>query len=455
MVVPVNPQAAQFRDQFYSMVPTWLRTGNGEKYMYVLETCRDLLVEKAYQATTIRLPGVDPSNLSYLAFDRNLTRGPGESQAAFEERLNTAFEAWGESGSPEAVLEQLQAYLQGLQPGVGAALPWMTIVGTAAGELHDTTVWTQVYQGDPVGAVPTRALVYPTNFRWDTLPGPNPVWRRWLILPMALVATGLSGSVGSTSTAAPSACLKSPGQNVGGVWVPAASGTPVNSPWLTLTGLSGLAAAQDGQWITISGSAHDGNNGTFQIVQVLGATSCVVANPNGTGADGPLVWSIGAYPFIGPGPAWGAPGYVFGQGEQTPPGPPPPDTGVNLGGVWQPSTSIVTATAPTISWGLNCRADTFATLRKILRTWKSAATYYQHIIVAFDCGTGAPGNAYSPNSAQGAGNPDGTFGQLGKNVSGVWVPSRVIPGNPSAPYLWDCYCQGTGTRDHCSVENLT
>ena len=459
MVTPVNPAAIQFRDQFYLLVPPWLRTGNGERYMYSLETCRDMLCEKAYQAFSIRIPGVgDPSNLSFLSFDRNLVRGPAEPEASFAARLSGALQAWNEAGSVDAVLEQLQAYLQGLQPGVAPTLPWLTIVGVAAGEVHDIAIWNQVYQNTPIGAQPTLTTVYPTNIQWD-LPvsgEPKPTWRRWLILPMALVATGLAGSAAATSTAAASACFTSPGQNVNGVWVPATSGTPVNTPWLTLTGLAGLSAAQVGQWITNTGSGHAGNNGCFQIVSFVNPTSCVVANPNGVAADaGPLTWTIGAYPFIGPGPAWGSPGVVFGQGEQTPPGPPPPDTGTNFGGVWQPAASIVTATAPTISWGLNCRADLIATIRSIVKRWKSAGTYYQHIVVAFDAGTGAPGDAYSPNSTQGAGNPDGTFGQVGKNVGGVWVPTRIIGGNPQTPYLWDCFCQGTGEFKNCSVENLT
>ena len=38
MAPPVNPQAFQFRDRFYDLpVPPWLRTGNGEKYLYTLE----------------------------------------------------------------------------------------------------------------------------------------------------------------------------------------------------------------------------------------------------------------------------------------------------------------------------------------------------------------------------------------------------------------------------------
>lgn len=439
----------QFRDQFYSIpVPPLLRTGNGERYMYTLELCRDLLCEKAFQAMTIRLPGVgDASNLPWLAFDRNLVQGPAESNASFAARLTGAFEAWGRSGSADSVLEQLQAYLSNLQPGVAATLPLLTIVSSPTNTSPSYVTWTQLYQGDAQGAPATLTTVSPGNFAWSAAAG---TWWRWLILPMSLVAVaGLSGSAGATSTAAASACFTSPGQNVGGVWVPATSGTPVNSPWLTVTGLSGLAAAQVGQWLTLSGSAHPGNNGTFQIVQVLGSTSCVIANPNGVANDaGPpaLTWAVGAYPFIGPGPAWGAPGYVFGQGELVTPAI---DTGSNIGGVWQPSSIVGPTSQPTLSWGLTCTSAVIVSIRGIVRTWKSAGAYYPNFVVAFDCGTGAAGSAYSPNSAQGSGNPDGTFGSHGKNVNGVWVPTRLITS------AWDCFCQGTGIAQNCSVENIS
>lgn len=445
------PQAFQFRDRFYTIpVPPWLRTGNGEKYMYVLELMRDLLCQKAYEAMTIRLPGVgDESNIPYLAFDRNLVQGPAEPNASFTGRLTGAFEAWDESGSALAVVGQLQAYLQNLQPGVDPTFPLITIVGNSSSVSHNT--WNQVYQGTPIGAPPTLTTVYPANFNWDN--DTSSTWRSWLILPMALVATGLAGTAAATSTAAASACYTEPGQNVNGVWVPATSGTPVNSPWLTLTGLSGLTLADAGKWITITGSSHSGNNGCFQIVSVASATSCVIANPNGVTSDaGPLTWTIGFYPFIGPGPAWGQTGYVFGQGELM---TPPIDTGTNIGGVWQPATPLSAGTGTTISWGLNCTPSTIISIRQIVKTWKSSGTYYPHIIIAFDASNGAAGSAYSPNSSEGAGNPDGTFGSQGENVGGVWVPTRIIPGNPLKPYLWDCYCQGTGTYQACSIENLT
>ena len=429
----------QYRDQWPALAPEWLTTGNAERYMYTLEYCRDLLVEKMNQAIQIRLPGQgDASQLPYLANDRLLVQGPAEPDANFVIRLREAFVTWGLAGSARSVLLNLQAYMQGLQPGVAPTLPLLTIVGGSA----TVSRWNQLYQGDALGALPTLTTKSPANFDWDNIDQP---WRSWLILPMALVATG-TGSSASTSSAT-AGSFASPGQNVAGVWIPATSGTPVNAPFITITGLSGVVPENVGSWLTFMGSSNPGNNGTFPIVEFLSPTSVVIANPNGVANDtGPLTWSVGSYPFIGPGRPYGSPGVVYGQGELS---TPPIDTGENFGGVWQPSSSSVEGLGALLAWGLDVGPDEIISIRDLVKTWKGGSTYYPNIIIAFEAGTGAAGSAYSPNSAEGAGNPDGSFGSVGENVNGVWVPTRLISSE------FDAYCQGTGVYQACSVENIT
>lgn len=430
----------QYRDSFYALVPPWLATGNAEKYIYTLELMRDLLTEKANQAIKIRWPGQgDESQIPYLAFDRVLVQGPHEPNAGFLERIRIARQLWDESGSALAVLWALQAYMQGFQPGVAPTLPELTIVTAQPGA--SITTWNQIYQGNALLADPTLSTV-PANFDWD---GADRPWRAWLVLPQYAVATGLSGT-GAAIASAAGGSFTSPGQSTAGVWVPTTSGTAVNTPFVTLTGLAGLSAAQVGQVITITGAAHTDNNGTFQIAQVLSASSCVIVNVNGGSDANPLTWSIAAYPWIAPGPAWGTPGMVWGEGEAVLPAV---DTGSNVGGVWRPTLLAPVGATPTFSWGLYVSTTVLATIRGLVRTWKSAGTYYPNFVVAFDAGDGTAGSAYSPNSGEGTGNPDGTFGSVGKNVGGVWVPTRLITSE------WDCYVQGTGQSVNCSVENIT
>ena len=88
----------------------------------------DLLLEKAYQSTTIRIPGAgDASQIPYLADDRVLVQGPAEPDAGFIRRLQNAFPTWRKAGSRPSAMGQLQDYLQGLQPGVAAALLLMSV----------------------------------------------------------------------------------------------------------------------------------------------------------------------------------------------------------------------------------------------------------------------------------------------------------------------------------------
>ena len=445
----------QFRND-YSTLPPWLQTGQAERYMYALRRPFDLLEEKANQAISFRFPGKgDNSQLPYLASDRAVIRGPAETDAGFVARLTSAFTDWGIAGSARSVLQQLQAYMQGLQPGVPNTNPLATIVG---GATSGPTRWQQLYQGDALGKLPTLTTVAAGNFNWDNV---NMPWRSWLVLPMASVATGLSGSGAGAilASAAPNGsaspgCLTNPGQNVGGVWVPATSGTPVNTPFVTLIDLSGLTQAQVGQWITITGSAA-GMNGTFQIVQVLSSSSAViVATTHGTipTPGDYLTWTIAAYPWMAPGLAWGS---VAGQawiaaGATL---PSPIDTGRNTQGVWQPTVNAIAGLGTLAALGMSGPSgfgpQTLVTIRQIVQARKSGGTYYPCIVVAFDGGTGVAGNAYSPNSSAGSGNPDGTFGSIGKNVGGVWGPTRKITSSQ------DCYVQGTGRAQACSAENVT
>jgi hypothetical protein len=321
---------------------------------------------------------------------------------------------------------------------VVGAKPLAVIV---TGSWPDHNKWTTILIGDDIGATP--AVVRTAgNFNWDGL---NRPWRAWLILPMTTTTTALSGT-GATYGTSSTGSYTEPGQLTDGVWVPATSGVAVNSPFITITGLTGMSNDNIGQWLTLDGSGISANNGTFPIVSIPGPTYAIIANPNGVVDATPQTWEVVEYPWIGPGPCRGASGVVYGQGEMS---TPPIDTGSLFGGVWQPSTSPQAGSQPSISWGLTCSSQTIDQIRRLVRIWKSASTYYPNIIVSFDGDSAAAGSSYSPNSTPGSGNPDGTFGPVGSLSGGVWGPTRLI----SSPY--NAYCQGTGSYQACSVENLT
>jgi hypothetical protein len=432
----------QFRDSFYPLCPPWLRTGNAEKYIYTLELMRDLLMEKCNQAIKIRLPGQgDSSQIPYLAFDRQLVQGPLESDASFIIRLREAFPTWNKAGSALAVLTQLQAYAQGRQ---AYDLPEFVIVSNGRFQGTDTIVsWWSLNYSDPIGTTPLLSNVRttfssPASFDWDH---GSETWRCWLVVYQYLDAPTASGS-GAAILAAAGGSFTEPGHNVGGVWVPNTSGTSVNFPFIQVTGITGLTPANLGSMLTFSGAVNPTNNGQFQIVEVLSSTSCLIANSDGITGETGLTWELASYPWIPPALAWGSPGQVWGEGEGT---PPPIDTGVNTGGVWQPAELGGAGELPSFSWGLGVSSLEIVSIRNLVKTWKSAGTYYPNIIICYDGQQGA----YNRTRNAGSGNPDGTFGSVGELVNHVWVPTRLIDSR------FDCYCQGTGAAKACSVENVT
>jgi len=435
---------AQFRDTFYPLVPPWLRTDNGERYMYTLELCRDLLMEKANQAIKIRLPGQgDVSQVPFLAYDRQLLQGPLESTASFILRLQGAFSTWEDAGSAIAVLGQLQAYAQGYQ---SVTLPQFAIVSNIRVVVgpHAINSWWTLNYDDPIGTEPLLTTV-PANWNWDER---GDVWRSWLVVYQYTDPPVLSGSSGAASSAGGgSFILADIGENVNGVWVPKTSGTPLNAPFITITGLSGLLPEHVGGVITLTDQADNTNTGRFQITDVPSSSSVVIANLPGLDPmawAGPLTWDVALYPWMPPAYAWGTTGLVWGQGEGT---PPPLDTGSNVGGVWQPTTRVSAGESPSWCWGVRVDPLEIVTLRGLLQTWKSAGTYYPNIIICYD----GQDNAYqrTVDTWIDRTNPDGSFGELGQNVDGVWVPTRLIVST------WDCFVQGTGRAVACSVENLT
>src|SRR5574339_200464 len=75
----------------------------------------------------------------------------------------------------------------------------------------------------------------------------------------------------------------------------AASVTTVTNGVATLTGLTGFASGTAGQrWITISGAASGGNNGTFKILSFISSSSVTIRNAAAVASDannGAISWT--------------------------------------------------------------------------------------------------------------------------------------------------------------------
>jgi hypothetical protein len=83
------------------------------------------------------------------------------------------------------------------------------------------------------------------------------------------------------------------GEAVSGQSGAAASITTFSTPTLTITGLTGMTAASVENFLTLSGAASGGNNGTFRIIAFNSATSVDVDNVAGVASDansGSISW---------------------------------------------------------------------------------------------------------------------------------------------------------------------
>ena len=75
---------------------------------------------------------------------------------------------------------------------------------------------------------------------------------------------------------------------------------------------------------------------------------------------------------------------------------------------------------PGKTWGSTATRDEVVSVQSIVRDWKPAGTRCVNIIIAFD------NTSFDPTVARdGAGLPDGTWGNWGKLVGGVWLPARL------------------------------
>lgn len=394
--MPSNPEAIAL------ISPPFLLETNGAAYMRTFGLALNDIEAKAHDAATAHMPGQsDTSAIPFQAADRRLIQGPGETDDQFSARLTGALDAWRHAGTRRGILAQVHAYLTNLNPGVDPTLPEARIVGTNA----TLTTWDTYRIGQAQDAPAEHVVVTPENWNWD---GTFKPWRSWLILFASLVASGISGTAATAASA-------------GGSGV-----TGVTSGFVTMTGMSGLSAAQIQSYLTIgfyTGSAiYSVNRGTYQIVDVLSSTSCVIAAPNATVPDpgGTVEWSVASYPYLRPTPVCGAPDAVCGSGSM----------GVELA-------DGMAAT------------DSLQSIRNLLIAWKSASAYYPNIIVSF--GGAVTFGEFSPNSGAGSGNPDESWDNPGSGLetNGVWVRSRV-PVN-----LFSCFPIGTGRRFQCTQENIT
>lgn len=154
-----------FRRLVRYLLPTWLRTGEGDAHTAALATVLDAFYARAILAAKSGLPAKGPDDaLAYQSRDRKITRGINETAAGFAARLIPWLDNHRVRGNAFAMLEQLRAYCN--VPGgimvraVDRRGNWYTI----AADGTKSVLWAQA------------------NWTWDTIAA-SPQWARgWVII---------------------------------------------------------------------------------------------------------------------------------------------------------------------------------------------------------------------------------------------------------------------------------
>lgn len=152
------------RESLIAISPPWLQSFWSSRVQYGPGLALDAVAQWMLEGTKAALPGLGtPDALPYIGRDRNLDRGPNETDAAFAARLSAAFDTWATAGTAATLLQQLLVYF-----APSTATP-LRVVSNAA-VWHDINLTT--------GAV-TKTVA--ANWTWDALA--STAWfRGWVII---------------------------------------------------------------------------------------------------------------------------------------------------------------------------------------------------------------------------------------------------------------------------------
>jgi hypothetical protein len=257
--------------------------------------------------------------------------------------------------------------------------PMVAIVGGTAPS------WDIYNVGDDVSEPAIHYVPASRNWDWDG--HPEQWWRAWLVIYVQSASTGNTGTAASMTSS-------------GG--------------FATVTGLSGMSSADVGRVLLITNAFDAGHLGAFRIEAFVNSTSVVVSCGVSLGADpnnGSIHWDVRSFVGLAPGPAWGNTAAAWGDMSR--------------------------------SWGLANPPGVMAGVISILRQWQSEHSFYPETVICFSSSDGSPGTDLCPYSAEGAGNPDGTWGHFSKIVGGDSVPARIFTGNDERYAKFNCFCGGS------------
>lgn len=201
-----------FRDSIREISPPWLTgdVGGGLSYACGLEL--DALAQWAIEGVKARMPGVGtPDALYLIGRDRQIERGPGETDAAYVSRLSAAFDTWATAGAGPTLLREIRVWFA---PSTSTPVRLVS----NAGVWHTINLTTNAV---------TKTVSSPSNWNWDAFTSTR-WWRGWVIIDSSTAPWtrdlydlaglwGDGGTWGSDADVAEVAHLK----RIAGKWKPA------------------------------------------------------------------------------------------------------------------------------------------------------------------------------------------------------------------------------------------
>lgn len=156
-----------FRDYILEISPPWLtkKGGTAEAIQYSEAIGVDGLGEWAIDGVKASMPGYGPSDaLSYVGRDMLIDRGPNETDAHYETRLQRAVDSHRVNGSGPELCRQLLAWFSPT-----TATPIRIVSNSAV--WHEINTTTEIVTKTVVG----------TNWNWDSFTSTR-WWRGWVII---------------------------------------------------------------------------------------------------------------------------------------------------------------------------------------------------------------------------------------------------------------------------------
>lgn len=163
-----------FRESILAISPPWLQGFVGSRLQYTSGIGLDSIAQWSLEGVKAALPGIGtPDALYLIGRDRNIDRGPKETDAAYATRLSAAFDTWSTAGSPTTLLQQLLAYFS-----PSTSTPLRLVTNQGADITAQTSTWHTINLST---GVVTKTLVSPGNWTWDAFTTTR-WYRGWVII---------------------------------------------------------------------------------------------------------------------------------------------------------------------------------------------------------------------------------------------------------------------------------